>query len=76
MREQPMPNRRVRQLLVVVLIGALVTACGATPYTYVKNTGEHTYFKVPHGWSQVDRDSLDQLFRPSNPDSATAALAR
>jgi hypothetical protein len=75
-REQPMSNRGVRHLLGAVALAALVAACGAAPYTYVKNSGDHTYFKVPRGWSQIDRDSLDQLLRPSNPDSATAALQR
>ena len=44
-----------------VLLGVTVTGCGAPQYTYVANSSESTYFKVPHGWHQISGSSLSKI---------------
>lgn len=58
-------------LLLVTSVGALV-ACGSPKYTYVKNSGAKTYFKVPAGWHKIDQNSLDRTLSADDPDSASA----
>jgi hypothetical protein len=52
-----------------------VGGCGAPAYTYVKNSGEHTYFKLPREWHRVDQNELDNALSQDDPNSA-AAIAR
>ena len=37
----------------MTLLALLVTGCAAPQFTYVTNSSQHTYFKVPDGWSQI-----------------------
>jgi hypothetical protein len=48
---------------VVAVLTALcgATACGAPEFTYVKNSDDKTYFKVPHEWHEISEDDLDDL---------------
>jgi hypothetical protein len=58
----------------LALIGTL-TACGTPGYTYVKNSGDKLYFKVPAEWSRIDQGALDgEQF--ADPDSATAEVQK
>jgi hypothetical protein len=60
---------------VLLLAGTLgpLAACGNAQFTYVKNSGEQTYFKVPAGWHKIDENSLNRLLMGAeDPDSATA----
>ena len=41
-------------LAVVVLAG-----CGAPAYTYVKNSADHMYVKIPASWHSIDEKDLD-----------------
>lgn len=41
-----------------LLLGVTVTGCGAPQYTYVANSSESTYFKVPNGWHKIDGGAL------------------
>jgi hypothetical protein len=43
-----------------LLLGVTVTGCGAPQYTYVANSGESTYFKVPNGWHRISGDALQR----------------
>jgi hypothetical protein len=52
------------------------TACGASKYTYVKNSRDLTYFKVPSGWHSVDQDKLKNDLISSDPASATAQIEK
>ena len=36
-------------------------ACGAPQYTYVKNSSDRTYFKVPSSWRAIDEKALEQI---------------
>lgn len=44
--------------LVLAVLALLVTGCAAPQFTYVTNSGAHTYFKVPSGWSQIKSSAL------------------
>jgi hypothetical protein len=41
-----------------LLLGVTVTGCGAPQYTYVANSSQSTYFKVPYGWHQINAGAL------------------
>jgi len=53
--------------VVAVMVGA--TSCGQPEFTYVKNSGQKTYFKVPHTWHQIGTSDLDDALGGTNPDS-------
>ena len=40
-----------------LLLGVTLSGCGAPQYTYVANSSQSTYFKVPHGWHQISGDA-------------------
>src|SRR5689334_6978298 len=70
----------LRMLKRAIQVGAAATAvaaviavtggCGTPEFTYVKNSGQKTYFKVPHDWHQISTDTLDDVLSGTNPDSA------
>lgn len=51
--------RPARPVLVVLLLLAAVTGCGAPEYTYVANSEQRTYVKIPSSWRPVDARQLD-----------------
>jgi hypothetical protein len=57
-----------------LVLATTIAACGSAEFTYVKNSDEHTYFKVPREWHRVDQTALDDIFRSDHPDSAAAAV--
>jgi hypothetical protein len=46
-----------------LLLGLTVSGCGAPAYTYVANSSQNTYFKVPDGWHKISDDSLNQVLK-------------
>ena len=42
----------------VVLLGLAVAGCAAPQFTYVTNSSQHTYFKVPSGWREISAGAL------------------
>jgi hypothetical protein len=52
-----------------VLLGVTVSGCGAPQYTYVANSSESTYFKVPNGWHQIGASALDKELQAELGDS-------
>jgi hypothetical protein len=46
-----------------LLLGATVAGCAAPQYTYVANSGESTYFKVPHSWHQISPGALAHILQ-------------
>ncbi len=53
--------RRVARGLVgsgAILLGVTLTGCAAPQYTYVANSGQNTYFKVPYGWHKISGSLL------------------
>ncbi len=52
---------RVAQGLVggcALLLGVALSGCAAPQYTYVANSSQDTYFKVPSGWHKISDSSL------------------
>src|SRR5690242_11436691 len=45
---------RALLLLSVAALVALVAGCGSPEYTYVTNSTDRTYLKVPTTWRQID----------------------
>jgi hypothetical protein len=50
---------RVILLLSVTALVALVAGCGAPEYTYVTNSTDRTYVKLPSSWRPIDKKALD-----------------
>ena len=46
-----------------LLLGVTVTGCGAPQYTYVANSSESTYFKVPNAWHKIDAGALQHAMQ-------------
>lgn len=42
-----------------LLAAALLAGCGAPRYTYVKNSADHMYVKIPASWHSIDQKDLD-----------------
>ncbi len=42
----------------MVLLALAVAGCAAPQFTYVTNSSQHTYFKVPSGWRQISAGAL------------------
>lgn len=49
------PLLSVAAVLVVLLAG-----CGASEYTYVTNSADRTYLKIPASWRPIDQQALDE----------------
>ena len=47
----------VAWLLMIVTV--LLAGCGAPEYTYVTNSAERTYLKVPNSWKPIDQKQLE-----------------
>ena len=43
----------------VLLTAAVLAGCGAPSYTYVKNSADHMYVKIPASWHSIDEKDLD-----------------
>lgn len=50
--------RRALSLGVAGALASMVIACGSPSYTYVKNSADKTYFKVPASWRPIDQKTL------------------
>ena len=55
---------RVAAALAVVILGGTflgaASGCAAPDHTYVANTPNRTYFKVPASWHEIDQNALKQ----------------
>jgi uncharacterized membrane protein YdfJ with MMPL/SSD domain len=53
---------RVAALIILGLVAGLAAAgCAAPQYTYVADSSDNAYFKVPPSWHQVSQSSLQSL---------------
>jgi hypothetical protein len=43
-----------------LLAVAVLTGCGAPEYTYVTNSDDRTYLRIPHSWQPIDGKALDE----------------
>ncbi|MBV9449272.1 MAG: hypothetical protein JO345_25585 [Streptosporangiaceae bacterium] len=46
-----------------LLLGVTLSGCAAPQFTYVANTGQSTYFKVPNAWHKISDSSLSSELR-------------
>jgi hypothetical protein len=53
----------------------MLTACGSPDYTYVKNSNDKLYFKVPATWERIDQGALDSE-QFADPESSTARVQK
>jgi hypothetical protein len=52
------PSRRAA-VAGLVLLATVLSGCGSPRYTYVKNSADHLYVRVPASWHSIDQDDLD-----------------
>ena len=57
-RSSPVTARALLLLSVAALV-ALLAGCGSPEYTYVTNSTDRTYLKVPTTWRQIDGKAMD-----------------
>lgn len=72
------PRGLVRGLTVLLAaVGTLFGAvsCGAPQYTYVADSPDNTYFKVPYGWHAVPSSALASVIQGSGPGTWLSAYA-
>lgn len=46
----------------VLAAAVLLAGCGAPEYTYVTNSAERTYLRVPHSWQELDDQAIFSAF--------------
>jgi hypothetical protein len=54
----------------VLTASVLLAGCGAPSYTYVKNSADHLYVKIPASWHSIDEDDLDDAIGLDPAESA------
>lgn len=52
----------VRTGLAALLLLVATVGCGAPEFTYVTNSADRTYVKIPHAWKPIDPRQLDDAF--------------
>ena len=50
--------RHLFSVAALIIVGLLVTGCVAPQYTYVTDSADSAYFKVPPSWGQVNQSTL------------------
>lgn len=58
-------------LLGIGLLGGGLTSCAAPSFSYVADSGNHTYFKVPYGWRQISVADLCTALKSGTSSSGT-----
>ena len=62
---------RVAAALASVILGWVVlgigSGCAPPEHTYVGNNANHTYFKVPASWHEIDQSALQQTMTGASP---------
>jgi hypothetical protein len=48
--------------LLLLVLAAVLAACGAPEYSYVTNSADHTYLRVPASWAPLDGEELGLVF--------------
>jgi hypothetical protein len=46
-----------------LLLGVALSGCAAPQFTYVANSSQNTYFKVPYGWHKISDAALSSELR-------------
>jgi hypothetical protein len=58
-------------LVAAVLVAVALTGCAAPRYTFVANTSQHAYFKVPSGWTKISSSALSAAVDAEGSQSGT-----
>ena len=62
--------RHLLSVAALIIVGLLVTGCVAPQYTYVTDSADSAYFKVPPSWRQVDQSTLQAAEGTSSQEGA------
>jgi hypothetical protein len=65
---------RLLSMVAGLSAAVLFTACAKPTYTFVTNSDDHLYFKVPASWSEIKQRDLDTFASPGLDDASAAAL--
>jgi hypothetical protein len=65
---------RLLYMVAGLCAAVLFTACAKPTYTFVTNSDDHVFFKVPAGWSEIKQRDLDAFASADLDDAAAAAL--
>ena len=55
----------------VMVVVAVLAGCGAPEYTYVTNSTDRTYLRIPNSWQPIDERALDEAIGLDPADEAT-----
>jgi hypothetical protein len=70
-REAPVVLRHVYRVVALVFAGLFIAGCSLAPqYTYVSDSADNAYFKVPPTWHEVNESSLQSAEGPSSQDGS------
>ena len=58
----------------VLVVGTLLSACGASDYHYVKNSSEGAFVRLPSDWEIYDEDEYLRGFGEPGLDVSTSQL--
>lgn len=58
--------RHLCSVAALIIVGLLVAGCVAPQYTYVTDSADSAYFKVPPSWHQVNQSTLQSAEGPSS----------
>ena len=62
--------RHLLSVAALIIVGLLVAGCVAPQYTYVTDSADSAYFKVPPAWRQVDQSTLQAAEGPSSQEGS------
>lgn len=54
----------------LLMASVVLAGCGAPAYTYVKNSADHMYVKIPASWHSIDQDDLQDAIGLDPAESA------
>ncbi|MEV0613067.1 hypothetical protein AB0I81_07050 [Nonomuraea sp. NPDC050404] len=66
--------KKARALIALMVAIQILSACGQPEFTYVKDKGGTTYFKVPVSFTQLNAQPIELFLSGDHPDSRAAAL--
>src|ERR1043165_9935371 len=62
-------SRAAAVIAAVCVMAVALAGCGAPEFTYVKNSDQNVYFKVPFSWHEVDQHEVETYFLGEDPNS-------
>jgi hypothetical protein len=60
--------RQISRVAALIILGLLVAGCVAPQYTYVTDSSDSAYFKVPPSWHEVNESTLHTAEGSANAD--------